>query len=385
MRILIDFRKFDGVVGGVEQFVIQLTRHIAEAGNSVLILARSSRFEEVARMFEEYRAVKTLPLRTRSHRIAMKNAWLDTVTIQKIAKREGVDVIHFPYNWSLPFRKAVPCVLTIHDVIPFTFREAMGLFTNIILYKPVTRLACRLNDVITTVSEFSKREIVDKVGVEPDKIRVIPNGLREPTHVELGGGITRRLRLEHGYILNVGGIHERKNIPRLIRAFARLLALESYPGKLVITGSVTGNPYVEKMKRVCDSVVKEEGLEERVIFTGFITDEELDILLRNADCLVYPSLYEGFGIPILEAMRMGTPVITSNIGGTAEVAGDAAILVDPYNIEELSSAMAELIHDGALRRELCAKGRKKASAYSWAETAKRYLELYNEIIERSRA
>ncbi len=383
MRILIDFRKFDGVFGGVEQFVVQLTRHIAEADNYVVILAKGSRFEEVARIFEEDRDVKVIPLHTRSHKIALKNAWLDTVTIQNIAKREDVDIIHFPYNWSLPFRKVVPCVLTIHDVIPFTFREAMGLFTNIMLYKPVTRLACRLNDVITTVSEFSKHDIVEKVGVAPDKIRVIPNGLREPPKPseELKETLTLKFRLEHGYILNVGGIHERKNLPRLIRAFSRLLRQEYYTGKLVITGSIAGNPYVERMKRVCDGVVKEEGLEERVVFTGFITDEELDTLLRNADCLVYPSLYEGFGIPILEAMRMGTPVITSNIGGTAEVADDAAVLVDPYNIEELASAMAKLIHDGELRRELGDKGRARASVYSWAKTAKSYLELYYELVE----
>ena len=111
----------------------------------------------------------------------MKNARIDSTAIQNIAEKEGADIVHFPYNWSFPFRKKVPCLLTVHDVIPFTFREAMGFFTNHFLYKSGIRLACRINNLITTVSEFSKQEIVKKVGVPAEKIKVIPNGLREPT------------------------------------------------------------------------------------------------------------------------------------------------------------------------------------------------------------
>jgi len=235
--------------------------------------------------------------------------------------------------------------------------------------------------MITTVSEFSKQEIVKKVEVPAEKIKVIPNGLREPTKPSdaIENHLEERFLLQNGFILDVGGIHERKNLVRLIHAFSKLVNQHGYSGKLLVTGSVSNNPYLIKMKKRCDAAVKETRMEKKVIFTGFIPDEELDSLLRRADFLVYPSPYEGFGMPIIEAMQVGTPVITSNITGTAEVAGDAAIFVDPYNIDEIASGMSKLLHDHKLRAELNRKGIERASSYSWTKTAEMYLELYEEL------
>jgi len=381
MKIVMDFRKFYGVTGGVERAVIEITKHVAMKGHQVVLLCRGKQFDEVGRIFENDSNLDVIPLPVNTELISLRNVWLDCVTIQNIAEKEGADVIHFTYNWSFPFRKKVPCILTIHDVIPFTLRESMGYLMNHFLYKPGTRKAGRLNDVITTVSEFSKREIVEKVGVPAEAIRVIPNGLREPAtpdrRVEME--LAERFHLEKGFILNVGGIHERKNVVRLIHAFSKLVREHGYSGKLLITGSVSGHPYIDKMKRLCDAAVREDGMEERVTFTGFIPDEQLDILLGRADFLVYPSFYEGFGMPIIEAMQLGTPVITSNTGGTAEVAGEAAILVDPYNTDEITTEMSRLLIDHELRAELSRKGKERASPYSWAGTAEKYLELYEEF------
>jgi len=246
-------------------------------------------------------------------------------------------------------------------------------------------MACALNDIIVTVSEFSKTDIAQKVGVSPEKIRVIPNGLRPPTgrNEEMETGLKKRFNLAAGFILNVGGIHERKNIPRLIQAFAELVnGPNKYPGKLLITGSASGAPYQVRMRKICDQAVKEAGMSERIIFTGFISDEELDSLFALASLLIYPSLYEGFGIPILEAMQVGTPVITSNITGTREVAQDAAILIDPYNVDEMTGQMSRLLGDNQLRAELSKKGKARASSYSWDRTAEKYLELYRYLANR---
>jgi len=381
MKIVMDFRKYDGVVGGVEQAVIQITKYIAMKRHQVVMLCKSNRLSEVKEIFENEPNIITLPLPVNTHSMSLKNAWIDSTTIQNIAAKEGADIVHFPYNWSFPFRKKVPSILTIHDVIPFTFREAMGFFRNHLLYKSGTRQACRLNNMITTVSEFSKQEIVKKVEVPAEKIKVIPNGLREPTKPSdaIENHLEERFLLQNGFILDVGGIHERKNLVRLIHAFSKLVNQHGYSGKLLVTGSVSNNPYLIKMKKRCDAAVKETRMEKKVIFTGFIPDEELDSLLRRADFLVYPSPYEGFGMPIIEAMQVGTPVITSNITGTAEVAGDAAIFVDPYNIDEIASGMSKLLHDHKLRAELNRKGIERASSYSWTKTAEMYLELYEEL------
>ena len=381
MKIVMDFRKYYGVVGGVEQVVIQITKYAINSGHQVVMLCRGKYISQLREILENDSNLKIIPLSVDTELISLKNIWFDSVTIQNIAEKEEAEVIHFSYNWSFPFRKKVPCLLTIHDVIPFTIRESQGFFNNRFLYKPGMWLAGRLNDVITTVSEFSKREIVEKVGVPVENIRVIPNGLRVPVKPNdtKEKSLRERFHLGNGFILNVGGIHERKNIVRLIHAFAKLVKQDGYPGKLLITGSVSGHPYIRKMKRLCDTAVKEIGMQECVIFTGFIPDDELDTLFRLADFLVYPSYFEGFGIPILEAMQVGTPVITSNIGGTAEVAGDAAVLVDPYNIDEIAYEMSRLCVDHDLRAELCRKGLERASSYSWARTAEKYLELYEEL------
>ena len=315
MKIVMDFRKFDGVVGGVERGVIEITKYVATQGHQVVLLCKENRFSEVENIFENVPNVTLIPLQILNHAMSLRNAWIDSKTVQDIAEKAGADVIHFPYNWSFPFRKKVPSVLTVHDVIPFTFREAMGFFRNHFLYKLGIGQACRLNSMIATVSEFSKQDIVKKVGVPANKIRVIPNGLREPSEPDerIDADLDDRFGLKDGFILSVGGIHERKNVVRLTHAFSRLENQWGYSGKLVITGSVSGAPYQIEMKRLCDAAVKETGLEERVVFTGFIPDEELDSLIRRAAFLVYPSLYEGFGIPVLEAMKVGTPVITSNL------------------------------------------------------------------------
>jgi glycosyltransferase involved in cell wall biosynthesis len=160
---------------------------------------KRNRIEEVNNIFTEGKHLTIIPVDVTSHVMSLRNAIIDSSTIQEIALSEKADIIHFFYNWSFPFRKKVPSVLTVHDVIPFTFREAMGLYRNIFLYKPGIRMACRLNDIIATVSEFSKQDIAKKVGVPHDKIRVIPNGLREQNSKDPSLEEELKNRLEIGW------------------------------------------------------------------------------------------------------------------------------------------------------------------------------------------
>jgi len=347
MKIVLDFRKYDGIIGGVERGV-----------------------------FQEF-----IPLQVQSHVMSVKNAYVDSVTIQKIADEQEADVIHFPYNWSFPLRKSTPSILTIHDVIPLNYREAMPFLTNYFLYRPGIRLAGRLNDRIATVSEFSKQDISKKTGASLSKITVIPNGLRDPFEQDekLEAELQKRFQLQHGFILYVGGIHERKNVARLIRAFAKLVQEQGFPGKLQATGSVSGAPYQDKMKALLDVVVDETGMGERVVFTGFVTDEELEALMRKTHFMIYPSLYEGFGMPLLEAMQVGTAVVTSNLTAMPEVAGGAALLVDPFDVDDITNTMAKLLGDDKLREELIRKGKEVAKVYSWKRTSEEYLALYESV------
>jgi len=381
MKIVLDFRKYDGIIGGVERGVFQIVRYVANEGHTVVILPKASRLEQVKGHFEGVPNLKYIPLQVPSHVMSLRNAYVDSVTIQKIAEEEKADVVHFPYNWSFPFRKTTPSILTIHDVIPLNYREAMPFLTNYFLYRPGIRLAGRLNDRIATVSEFSKQDISSKTGASLNKISVIPNGLREPfvQDESLEVELRERFQLQDGFILYVGGIHERKNVARLIRAFAKLVQDQGFPGKLLATGSVSGAPYQEKMKAILDGVVEETGMGEKVVFTGFVTDEELEALMRMTHFMIYPSLYEGFGMPLLEAMQVGTPVITSNLTAMPEVAGGAALLVDPFDVGDIANTMSKLLGDDDLREDLIRKGFEVAKGYSWQRTSEEYLALYESI------
>ncbi|MFC1782817.1 glycosyltransferase family 4 protein [Planctomycetota bacterium] len=382
MIIVMDFRKYDGVFGGVEQVVTNIIKHGVRAGKRFVLLSKSSRIEELRELYKDQPAVKPMGLPVESHAISIKNAYLDTVTIQNIAEQENADLIHFPYNWSFPFGKKVATLLTIHDVIPFTFREAMGFFRNHFFYKPSLKLACRLNTMISTVSEFSRQDIEEKVGISAEKIKVVPNGLRTPGEPDeaMYQELKAKFQLDKGFILNVGGIHERKNIVRLIEAFAQFVGRTGYEGKLVITGSVSGAPYQEKMKKLCDGAAVQTKMTERVVFTGFITDAQLDLLFQEGHFLVYPSLYEGFGIPIVEAMNAGLPVITSEVTAMKDAAGDAALLIDPYDTEALAVAMVRLHDDQDLQKELAGRGKERARLYSWEKTAQGYMSLYQQLV-----
>ncbi len=153
-----------------------------------------------------------------------------------------------------------------------------------------------------------------------------------------------------------------------------------FQGKLLITGSVSHAPYQRKMKKICDASVRETGMENRIVFTGYISEKELDSLFRMADLLIYPSLYEGFGIPVIEAMMMELPVITSNVTAMPEVANGAAYLVNPNNIEEMASGMSELLQNKKLQDEMKAKGIERSRSYTWQNVSERYLKIYQEAI-----
>lgn len=382
MKIVLDFRKYDGVAGGVEQGAKQIVLNATMEGHKILMVCKKIRLEQIKELFGgEHKNLTLVPVDIESHAISRQNADLDSHFFQDLAEKENADIIHFFYNWSFPSVKKVPCVLTLHDVIPYTFREAMGWFRNVFIYKKAIRKACRLNDVVVTVSEYSKQDIANKVGVPLSKIRVVYNGLRTPAEKDpdLQSQLEQKFNLQNGFMLNIGGIHERKNIPRLIQAFAKVVSNEDYKGNLLITGSVSGAPYQEKMRKICHAEVVAAGLEGQVVFTGFIPDDELDILLNQASMLIYPSLYEGFGIPILEAMHAGIPVITSNMTAMPEIAGDAGMLVDPLSFDDMAAAMSQLLKDDALRTDLISKGKNRVAGFSWEKNWNEYLALYQEL------
>jgi len=226
-------------------------------------------------------------------------------------------------------------------------------------------------DMIITVSEFSKERIAEKLGVPDKKMKVIYPGVNAefcPQEEESVARVKDKFRIHKRYVLYVGKFEPQKNIIRLLETFQRVSMLEDVV--LVMAGPFNWYYYIIRKK------AEELNVSDKIVFTGFVNDEEMSALYSGASVFFSPSLYEGFGMPILEAMACGTPVVTSPVCSIPEVAGDAAIFADPSSPKEMADAIGRCMNDQALRDGLISKGRKRSEYFSWNKTAARTLEVY---------
>lgn len=272
-------------------------------------------------------------------------------------------------------------VATIHDAIPYVYPETNTKLVWLLFHVWLPIAVRRLHGIIT-VSHHSKRDIVRYLRVHPERVTVVPHGVdahyrpMNPAHVR---AVLERNGIDGPYILYVSAVEprkKRKNLPRLLEAFAQLRQW-SKRWRLVIVGAVR-----KDYRPVFDTVERLE-LTPHVQFTGFADEAELPALYGGADLFVLPSLYEGFGLPVLEAMACGTPVVTSNVSSLPEVAGDAALLVDPYDVDELADAMRRILADRDLAMELRCKGLARAETFSWERTARETIAVYERVLGHS--
>ncbi len=284
-----------------------------------------------------------------------------------------LDLFHATDFTLPPTRRATRTVLTIHD-LSFERYPDQTMPGMLDYLKQVVPRSVRRAAAVIAVSEATRQEIVALYGTPAEKITAVPHGVdpRFAPQAAPGEAIRAKYRLpaESPLVLTVGTMQPRKNHLGLVRAWARVEAA----GTLVIAGG-KGWAY--------DAVYEEVarlGIAERVIFAGYVDDADLPALYRTADVFAFPALYEGFGLPVLEAMACGTPVVTSNVSSLPEVAGEAALLVDPLDVDALAAAIAHLLGDTALRGSLRAKGLARAQAFSWQRAAAQVWEVYTRLL-----
>jgi glycosyltransferase involved in cell wall biosynthesis len=291
-------------------------------------------------------------------------------------RKEKVDLLH-ALAFVTPLLSPCPSVVTIYDLsfllYPEGFKRAKRFYLNLF-----TRLSARRARRIIAISESTKRDVVRLLGVPPEKVGVIYCGIDEAFRPLLDDQVAA-FRSERGlperFILFVGTIEPRKNVTRLIEAFASLHTCELANLKLVI-GGAKGWFYGDVFARV-----EELGLESAVMFPGYIPVSELPLWYNAAELFVYPSLYEGFGLPPLEAMACGTPVVTANTSSLPEVVGQAGLTVDPLDVEGLAEAMRRILDDEALRYEMRGRGLQRARDFSWTKTAQETVQVYRRAME----
>jgi len=310
--------------------------------------------------------------------------WFEQVRFSRACRQQRVHLAHVPY-FAPPLLSTVPVLVTIHDLIPLLLPAYRGS-TLVRLYTRLVAQAARRAALILTDSQASRQDIIRHLRLPPDRVRVIPLAAG-PTYRPVSSEAHRRaVRRKYGlppaYFLYLGGFDQRKNMPVLLRAFAQMASdYGERPGKagpqLVIAGRLpeVDTPFTPGPHRM----VQELGIAERVVFTGWVSEADKPALYSGARAFLFPSQYEGFGLPPLEAMACGTPVITGNGGSLPEVVGSGGILVPPGDVAALSEAMASLWEDRALRQELSERAQAQASRFSWARTAQETLAAYREV------
>lgn len=290
-------------------------------------------------------------------------------------KRVSMDLVHDPYELgAFTFGGSFKKVITVHDLTPILFPELFKK-SDVILHRLLLKKTLNNADKIITVSHNSQKDMVERLDIPDEKIKVIYNGKGRqfrPLTREETSRVRERYGLKNPFILTVGGLHPIKNIPRLLKAY-NLSRSYGLKHKLLVVGMEMDN--VGEIFQM----VRALGLKDQVIFTGKVTDEDLTGLYNAADLFIYPCLYAGFGLPPLEAMACGTPVIASFNSSIPEVVGDAGLLIDPYDPGGMAEAINSLAGDENWKKNLIKKGLKRSKLFDWRKSAYKTLEVYREV------
>ncbi|HVG28345.1 MAG TPA: glycosyltransferase family 1 protein [Pyrinomonadaceae bacterium] len=371
MHIGIDAHAVGTGLAGNETYVTNLVEALAEVdaeNRYTLYVTRPAAVERFAGRWPNFEVRRTLP-----HSPLVRVP----LTLSAELRRRPVDLLHVQFT-APPFAPC-PVVATIHDLsfehLPDTFRRR----SRAQLRLTVRRTARRAARIITS-SEHSKRDIVETYRVAPGRVTVTHLSAAPHFRPVTDERELRRVRQLYGirgdYILAVGSVQPRKNLARLVRAYSdlrRSRAQAKLP-RLVVVGKLAWL-YEETLR-----AVEECGVRADVTFTGYAPEGDLPALYSGALCFAYPSFFEGFGLPPLEAMRCGAPVLAGDRTSLPEVVGDAGLLVDPFDTAAISAALARLVDDGELRQELRGRGLARATRFDWRETARRTLEVYQQAI-----
>ena len=364
MKILIDAHVVGERETGNETYMVNLLRGLSRVNRDDEIFIAAAHPECVEPLIRGARHSTLVPVSANPVRRL-------SYDLPRLASRLDADL--FCVTYTGPLRVNRPMVAVVHDV---SFRRHPEWFSprdRVVLTLGVGSTVRRAAAVVT-LSEFSKREIAATCGVPIDRIHVTPLAAGPEFTGEPGddAAVHARYGLRRPYLLAVGNLQPRKNLVRLIEAFNRLQAREGFRHDLVLVGAA-------KWGGAIASATDRHELSDRVKPIGYVSASDLPAIYRGAELFVYPSLYEGFGLPVLEAMACGTPVLASQGSGIPETAGSAARLVDTESVSELADSIAELISHPELRAELRQQGLARSRMFSWDQTATQTLDIFHRV------
>lgn len=375
MRIAIDAHSVGTGLGGNESYATNLVEALAEIDQKnqyTIYVTKREALERFKDRWANFRVRSTLP-HTPLIRIPL--------TLTSELRRNPVDVLHVQF--TSPPVAPCPVVVSIHDLsfehLPLTFKRRSRMQLRM-----TVRRSARQAAQVLTLSEYVRDDVIATYGIDAEKVAVVP--LAAPDHFspvrdekELQR-VRQKYGIDQNYILSVGAIQPRKNLPRLLEAYSLLRGSQPEVNlpKLVLVGKCAWL-YDETLRKI-----EELGLGKQVTLTGYVPEADLPALYSGANCFIYPSYFEGFGLPPLEAMKCGAPVIVGNRTSLPEVVEDAAVLVDPFEVGDIAAGIAKVINDSALRSSLRVKGLERARLFDWRETARKTLAVYEKAAGQRR-
>lgn len=379
MRIGIDCRTIlnpgVGERAGVGHYTYYLVRHLLlHDKENHYVLFFDSRMKNLAEFRGKNVTVTSFPFS--QYRKFLPFAYSHMLIAAQLL-RHRLDVYHSPAN-VIPLTYRKPSVITVHDLA--IYRNPAWFPSQVFSTRLLVPQSVKRARRIIAVSQSTRKDLRDLFNVPARKMRVIPEGVdvRPLPLKDRAVDVRKKYKLPRRFLLFVGTLEPRKNVPLLVRAFASIARQSRYADAGLVLAGAWGHKGSEAFEEIA-----EQKLKDRVWYVGYLPHNEKLNAIRLATGFVFPSLYEGFGLPVLEAMALGTPVVTSRVSSLPEVAGTAALLVDPDDEGEIARAMARLLDSAALRHRLTAAGRAQAAKFSWAATARETLAVYREVAAES--
>lgn len=374
MKIAIDIRTINKPRSGVGYYVTNLIQKLQEIDkdNDYCLISNNGEYENTFRAQPNFENHRTC-ISNENHLFG--DFW-ESFYLPRLLEKKNVSVFHGPAFMVPLIKRNMGTVVTIHDIVSFIMPDTIPMKYAFYM-RNLIKLVSRRADRIISVSESTKKDLITWLGTPEEKITVVHQAVSEMFHPAINGDggaeIRRRFGIRGRYMLFVGNLEPRKNLIRLMEAFAIARERLGGPIQLVICG---------KKGWLCSGILKTYERIRRgddILITNYVNEKDLLGLYQNAEMFVFPTRYEGFGLPALEAMACGAPVITSNVSSLPEITGGAAILINPSEVNEISDAMIKLACSESLRNELREKGYKQAKLFSWTKTARETLDVYRSL------
>ena len=360
--------------GGGRTSILNLLHHLftLDAGNEYLVF-----------LSQPEPSLETRAGNVIQHIVPIKNRFAVRIYAQAIIPYaiQKYDLVHFTKNLGV-FGPLPPSVVTIHDLTTILYPQVVP-WIDYYYWRSLQGITVRNARLVITVSHIAARDIEELFHVSSEKIRVIHHGCADffkPSSQDAINQVCQKYNISPPYILHVGRIDLKKNLTVLVKAYERLCKRTGFQGKLVLVGEV----YKKSEDTALIPTISELGLQDKVIITGYVPDHDLPHLYSGAMFCVYPSIHEGFGLAPLEAMTCGSPLIAHKAGAVEEVVGDAGIVLETVDVDNLAEQMYRLVVDNALRQTLRERGLIRSQQFSWQKAAEKLLEVYNEVGPRDK-